>query len=135
MSFSKRTMRPRDWDAIKNFKSSEFKYPALMGYEFMIWLDSVATDADVTMVVSSSHRPAAYNKSVGGAKNSAHVDVPCDAVDITPKSSFARFRIVKAALEKGCKRIGLYKNGSIHLDMTHDRRPSHVLWNVVSNPA
>ena len=67
----------------------------------------------------------------------AHEHVPCNAVDIgeRPRPSdpgwrYSRWRIVTAAIEKGCERIGSYANGSLHLDMTHGRQPSPRMWRV-----
>jgi uncharacterized protein YcbK (DUF882 family) len=133
--FSNRTMTNADWALLKYFKKSEFKNPSVMGYEFMLELEKVRAKAGVAMRISSSHRDPAYNRRVGGAKDSAHTDIPCNASDIVPRNSVERFAIVKAAIEVGFTRIGIYKDGSIHLDKTDDVRPSHVLWTVVSNPA
>lgn len=138
MGFSSRTMRPADWTKIKRFKPTEFKYPDKMGYEFMLWFDKVAIDADVPIIVTSSYRPPEYNRSVGGAKDSAHTDVPCNAVDIgerpresDPNWNYSRFQIVASAIKAGCTRFGTYANGSLHLDMTHDKRPGKRMWRVV----
>jgi uncharacterized protein YcbK (DUF882 family) len=138
--FSTRTMRPEDWVTIKHFSPAEFKHPDVMGLEFMKWLDTLRSQAGVPMHVSSSYRSKAYNASVGGATDSAHVDVPCNAVDVAERPrpddlnwNYSRFRIVSAAILMGCKRIGTYQNGSLHLDMTHDRRPSPRMWRVVGS--
>lgn len=139
MSFSTRTMKPGDWPAIKHFKPTEFKNPEKMGYEFMIWLDNLRVKAGVPMTITSSYRSPAYNKSVGGAANSAHTDTPCNAVDIgmrprpdDPNWNFSRWQIVMAARDMGCKRIGSYANGSLHLDRTEVKRPAPRMWRVVS---
>lgn len=131
-------MRAADWSGIKNFKPIELKNPEKMGYEFMKWLDHIRTVAAVPMVITSSYRSAEYNAQVGGAPDSAHVDIPCEAVDIgmrprpdDPNWNYSRFRIVKAALDNGCLRIGTYANGSLHLDRTETRRPAMRMWRVV----
>lgn len=140
MSFSTRIMQPSDWLRVKHFQSVDFKNPEKMGYEFMLWLDSVRAAAGVPMVITSSYRSPEYNKSVGGAKDSAHTDVPCDAVDIgrrprtdDPNWNYSRYAIITTALAKGCRRIGMYNNGSLHLDCTD--RPSPRIWTVVDNKA
>lgn len=134
--FSNRTMTNADWDAIKQyFKKSEFKHPDKMGYEFMQELVKVRELAGTPMIITSSYRDPAYNKRVGGAKNSAHTDEPCNAIDVTPRDSVQRFAIIRAAILCGFVRIGIYKNGSIHLDRSEDVRPANVLWTIVSNPA
>jgi uncharacterized protein YcbK (DUF882 family) len=142
MSFSTRTMRAEDWELCPHFKPEEFKAPEKMGFEFMMWLEQVRVRAGVAMNVSSSWRSKDYNKQVGGAEDSAHVDEPCDAADLrkspTPADPFwnhSRFAIVAAALTLGCVRIGFYANGSLHLDRSEDKRPGHTLWNAVDNPA
>lgn len=139
MAFSKRVMTPADWAKLAPyFKPSEFKEPMKMGYEFMMWLLQVRKDAGVPMNPSSSYRSPAYNKSVGGATDSAHCDVPCDSVDIAmeprpddPNWNYSRFKIMKAALDNGCQRIGTYQNGSLHLDRTEHERPAPRMWRQV----
>jgi hypothetical protein len=139
---STRTMRPNDWAQIRNFRPEEFKAPGKMGYEFMLWLDRVRDMAGVSMTITSSYRSPEYNRSVGGAQDSAHSDEPCEAVDIgkrpttnDPNWNHARYRIVTAAMALGCSRIGMYSNGSLHLDRTEGKRPAPRLWTAVDNPA
>lgn len=139
MSFSKRTMKPADWAECPHFPPSEFKNPEKMGYEFMVWLEKVRVKANVPMTITSSYRSPAYNASVGGAKDSAHTDTPCNAVDIgmrqrsdDPNWNFSRWQIVMAARDLGCNRIGSYANGSLHLDRTEEKRPAPRMWRVVS---
>ena len=138
MPFSSRTMRPEDWAEIDFFLPSEFRSPAKMGYEFMRWLDRVRKAADVPMIISSSYRSPTHNESIGGAKNSAHMRVPCNAIDIVerpraddPSWNYTRFRIMKAALDNGCVRIGTYADGSLHLDREEGALPSPRMWRVV----
>lgn len=138
MSFSSRTIQPKDWDAIKHFLPSEFSHPDKLGYEFVLWLDQVRELAGVPMTITSSYRTPEYNKRVGGATDSAHTDVPCNAIDIgerpradDPNWNRSRYQIVRAALVNGCTRIGTYANGSLHLDRTEDKRPGERMWRVV----
>ncbi|MBA3645332.1 MAG: peptidase M15 [Gemmatimonadaceae bacterium] len=135
-------MAPADWKGIRHFAPAEFKYPARMGYEFMRWLDQVRIEAGVPMYPSSSYRPPKYNKAVGGAADSSHTDPICNAVDIRrapsdgdPNWNLARWKIIQAAMKLGCRRIGIYADGSLHLDRTEDVRPSPRLWTKVDNPA
>lgn len=139
MSFSSRVMTPADWAKIKHFDASEFNYPMLMGYEFMVWLDHLREEAGVPIHITSDHRTAAHNAEVGGAPDSAHVDVPCDSVDIGMRPrpddanwNYSRWRITFAAEKLGCRRIGHYKDGSMHIDRTETKRPSPRMWHVVS---
>jgi uncharacterized protein YcbK (DUF882 family) len=138
MSYSTRVMRPEDWAGIKHFAPDEFAHPDKMGYEFMHWLDGVRGRAGVPMFATSGYRPPARNEAVGGAKDSAHMDVPCDAVDIgmrpradDPNWNTTRFKIIEAAIALGCQRIGTYANGSLHLDRTEHKRPAPRMWRLV----
>lgn len=133
-------MRPEDWQNIVHFTPSEFAHPDKMGYEFMIWLDGVRATAGVPMTITSSYRSPEHNAKVGGASNSAHTDVPCNAVDIgerprsdDPNWNYTRFRILDAAMKMGCTRIGTYSNGSLHLDRTESVRPAERMWRVVGS--
>jgi uncharacterized protein YcbK (DUF882 family) len=136
MAFSSRTMTARDWAQIRNFKPVEFRNPEKMGYEFMLWLDNLRHRAGVSIRITSSYRSPAYNERVGGATDSAHTDVPCNAIDISlaghpQNENYARYRLMKTALEMGCQRIGTYADGSLHLDLTEDDRPAPRIWRVV----
>lgn len=142
MPFSTRCMRAEDWRLCPHFPPSEFKYPEKLGFEFMLWLEEVRKRAGVPMSVSSSWRSPAYNRGVGGAKDSAHTDVPCDAIDIRmaprpddPNWNYSRWQIKQSAIALGCRRIGNYANGSLHLDRTEETRPAPREWHVVDNPA
>lgn len=142
MPFSSRTMTDADWSGVAHFTPGEFSEPHLMGLEFVHWLDGVRALAGVPMHITSSARTPEHNKAVGGAVDSAHVDVPCNAVDIgqtptpsDPNWNFARFKILEAAMQSGCVRVGFYPNGSLHLDRTEDQRPAPRLWNAVDRPA
>ncbi len=134
-SFSTRLMTNEDWPTIKFFKKEEFIYPEKMGFEFVCLLDKIRDKAGVQMVISSSYRTKQHNQEVKGAKESAHCDIPCEAVDIKkhPKDSsdinwnLARFRIVQAALSLGVTRLGVYANGSLHLDKSQ-ARPQNRIW-------
>lgn len=136
MPLSTRTMQPVDWKLIRHFTPSEFKYPARLGYQFMLKIDATRDQAGVAMHPTSDWRDPVHNKKVGGAQNSAHTDEPiCEALDFAPANSADRYAIVAAAFLCGWERIGIYQDGSVHLDATGDRRPNRVLWVVVSNPA
>src|SRR6266487_1401444 len=140
MNFSTRCMQADDWTKISSFSLHEFSHPSFMGFEFMQWLDTLRNKCGMPFWITSSYRTIEHNQLVGGADDSAHCDVPCNAVDIgeSPRVSdpnwyHSRFLIVSNALASGCSRIGLYANGSIHLDMTADRRPGERIWRVVGN--
>ena len=139
MPFSSRAMRAADWLEIKHFKPIEFHHPEKMGYEFVKWVDELRAEAGVPIVITSDSRTPANNKAVGGASDSAHVDVPCNSIDIgmrprkdDPNWNYSRFQIISTAIRKGCRRIGTYKDGSLHLDRTEDVRPAPRIWTVVT---
>ncbi len=151
MSFSSRTMHEADWDEIRFFAPSEFHNPEKMGYEFMLWLDRVHAKASslsprtqqFKMVVTSDYRSPEHNAAVGGAKHSSHMDVPCDVVDIggiyeqygdDANWNKHRLKIIKAAMMLGCTRIGIYTNGSLHIDRTEDKRPQGLWVRVNGHP-
>lgn len=140
--FSTRVMLPSDWPRIRHFKPSEFTRPEMLGFEFMLWLDELRARVGLPIVITSSYRSPEYNRSVGGAKDSAHTDVPCNSVDIgrrprpdDPNWNYTRARIILTAAEMGCERFGIYANGSLHLDRCEKHRPAPRIWTVVDNPA
>lgn len=133
--YSTRCMTPADWEKIEHFSASEMNYPDSIGFEFMQWLDQVRTLAGVAMHPVSDHRPPERNAKAGGASQSAHMDVPCDAIDIgkrptpdDPNWNRHRFKIIQAAMRLGCTRIGIYPSGSLHLDRAEKTHPSPRLW-------
>lgn len=139
-TFSTRCIVPRDWDSIKHFTPMEFHNPDKMGYEFILWLDALREAVNAPMILTSDYRSEEYNRLVGGAKDSAHTDIPCNVVDIgerptelDPNWNNTRWRIINTAIQFGCDRIGLYANGSMHLDLTSDYRPKERIWRVVGN--
>lgn len=137
MNFSSRVMQTDDWRSLSFFKREEFDAPNKMGFEFMTWLDNVRRLAGVAFAISSSYRTVTHNAEVGGASDSSHCDIPCNTVDISPlhvptdpNGNRARFEIIKAALSLGCVRIGIYADGSVHLDRS-TTLPSPRLWHKV----
>lgn len=135
MAASTRTMTALDWPHLNYFKPAEFQHPEKMGLQFMLKLDSFRHMAGVPVRITSSYRTPEHNKAVGGAQNSAHTDPICEAVDFVPANSHDAYELMRAAFLCGFERIGIYADGSMHLDTTGDRRPNRVLWHVVSNPA
>jgi len=142
MTFSSRCMTSEDWNALKHFRAIEFHDPDKMGFEFIQWLDQLREVANVPMVITSSYRNPIHNRAVGGAVDSAHTDVPCSAVDIgerprpdDPNWNRTRWAIITAAIKLGCRRIGSYGDGSLHLDRTEDKRPADRMWRVVGSVA
>ncbi len=135
MAYSTRTMQPADWDRLKFFKPTEPGFDQgradKMGFEFMLWLDELRAKCKFPFKVTSTYRTPERNAGANGAKKSAHMDVPCDAVDIGGLDSRHRFKLVYEAMALGCRRIGVYENGSVHLDRTGSPRGQDVLWVTV----
>jgi len=87
-------------------------------------LDSVRDVVGFPLGVSSGPRCKAYNKKIGGAKYSEHMDG--DGADIPCTSSSNRIRIVDAALNVGINRIGIAKT-YIHLGVS-ETNDQMVMW-------
>lgn len=137
--FSSRTMVAADWKTLRHFRPGEFVAPEKMGYEFMLWLDELRETCGIPFRVTSSYRSPAHNAKVGGANDSSHCDVPTNVVDLgkmptpaDPNWNLGRWIIVVAAIASGCKRIGIYQDGSLHIDRTEHERPAPRLWHVVN---
>lgn len=129
--FSSRTIQPREWALIApEFHANEFRNPDNMGYEFMLWLKALRRKVGQPLTVSSDYRSPERNENAGGASKSAHMDIPCNAVDFSGvgMSSARRMTLVRAALDMGCTRLGIYANGSVHVDRGDEGRASGVLW-------
>jgi uncharacterized protein YcbK (DUF882 family) len=75
--------------------------------------------------ISSGFRCEDHNVSVGGATNSAHLTG--DAVDIAVSSSKQRFALIREAIYAGFVRIGVSRQGFIHVDVSVSN-PQNVMW-------
>jgi len=80
--------------------------------------------AGIPFKLNSGKRTKAQNKKAGGVKDSAHLKGL--AVDIRARTSKARFKIVKALLEVGFKRIGIGKT-FVHADLDK-KKAQVVIW-------
>lgn len=111
---------------------AEFRYPEAMDAGFLRLLHRARRRAGVPFRVVSDHRPPERNEKVRGAKRSAHLEVPCRAVDLRVASNQERWRVVEALLEAGFVRVGLYPahadgSGSVHVDAS-ESNPAPSMW-------
>lgn len=114
----------------KYFQESEFKRctPSCrmeqMDPAFLALLDRVREAAGIPLVLNSAYRSPAYEKKKGRTGTSSHCEGK--AVDIRCNASTNRYKIIKAALECGIRRIGVGKN-YIHLDNS-ETHAQDVIW-------
>lgn len=76
------------------------------------------------MRVTSGYRCPTHNKAVGGAEHSQHCQGK--AVDIQVTDGHLRFLMIKALLDAGFKRLGVYRQGWVHVDVGES--PDEVCW-------
>ena len=116
------------WKDIKYFRPKEFVCPCCgrqkMDEGFMRWLDDVREEAGVPFVISSGWRCERHNKQIGGVAGSAH----CKgiAADIVTPGAEKRYRILRALIVKGARRIGIGPS-FIHVDLDKTK-PQRVVW-------
>lgn len=103
------------WDALRWFKPSEFKEPEKMSTELLMLLDRARQAAGIPFRITSCYRPG---------DDGAHGEGK--AVDIRVDTSTDRLRIVRAVLEAGFQRVGVY-DSHIHVDVSR-RLTRGVLW-------
>lgn len=115
---------------MRNFTLDEFSCPCCgevqMDYEQIEMLDEARELAGVPFKVNSGYRCKKHNENVGGSPNSSHPKGY--ATDIAVRDSESRFKILKALLEVGFTRIGVYKT-FIHCDNDPDK-PQGVCWYI-----
>jgi len=116
----------------KYFSEAEFQRcsPACglqdMDADFMSWLDKVREKAGIPLKLTSAYRSQKHEIQQGRSGNSAHTERK--AVDIATPDSVTRFKIINAALELGCKRIGInFEKNFVHID-TSKRLDQNVIW-------
>ena len=95
-----------------------------MNIEFMMLLDKLREKTGIPLVINCAYRSKEWDISKGRSGNSAHTKGL--AVDIRCYDSSNRFKIIKAAIELGFKRIGI-SNSFIHLDMD-ESLTQNIIW-------
>lgn len=114
----------------KYFQESEFKRctPSCrmeqMDPAFLTLLDRVREAAGIPLVLNSAYRSPAYEKKKGRTGTSSHCEGK--AVDVRCNASTNRYKILKAAMECGIRRIGVGKT-YIHLDSS-ETHAQDVIW-------
>lgn len=88
-------------------------------------LDKAREMAGVPISITSGLRSSVKNLLIGGASKSTHLEgLGCD---ISCTDSGKRYNILKALLDAGFKRIGVYK-AHIHADLGGKEYPQPVIW-------
>lgn len=95
-----------------------------MQVAFLDRLFDARIKANVPFIFSSGFRTPSHNKEVEGGEDSSHLTGW--AADIQAKNSRHRFLILKALLDAGFTRIGIYSWG-FHVD-SDPSKPKNVIW-------
>ncbi len=111
-------MKLLEWTELKHFRADEVEGPDKMSRAFMVKLDRARDLVEGPWKINSSWRN-------GGGSHSEGV-----AVDIAVTTSRKRYKVLKALLDVGFKRIGVYDR-HIHVDDS-ERLDSEVIWIGVS---
>ena len=117
----------------KYFKLSEFQCPTLEGDAnmcplFMARITEAREIANIPFIINSGYRTPEHNASISGSvKNSSHTNIPCNAADIRVSNSTERYKILKACLAAGFRRVGIGK-GFIHIDTDNTNKSPDVIW-------
>jgi len=101
-----------------------------MDQQFMVKLDALRKKFGKPIIITSGYRSPEYNISIGGSKNSAHVQGK--AADIAVSHTDA-YKIVGIAIELGFTGIGVSQKGSgrfIHVDTADNtaKQPRPHIW-------
>lgn len=116
------------WDHIKHFKPEEFTCPCCgvcaVKKELVFKLDQLRDIVKFPLIITSGYRCYFHNQEVGGVSDSAHTKGL--AVDISISTSPKRFKLIRAAMALGFRRIGIAKN-FVHLDLDNEKQQD-VLW-------
>ena len=109
-------MYDSEWKNITHFSALEFDYPTRMDYDFITRLDAARSRAGIPFEITSDYRDNDIHSPHASGR----------AVDIRAHHSWVKFKIVKALLETGFLRIGIYDK-HIHVDRDPNG-PENVLW-------
>lgn len=114
------------------FTYEEFDQPGIPGSgkekmdtRLIMILDNMRHRSQIPYKINSGFRTEAYNKKIGGVKNSSHIKGK--AADISAADSKTKFSIIEAALHFGIQRIGVGTN-FIHIDIDDKDKTAKVCW-------
>lgn len=93
---------------------------------FLERLHNARERAGVSFPINSWVRCPARNKEEGGRENSAHLRGCAVDIRIDKYNSYKRFLVIKALIEEGFNRIGVYDWG-IHVD-SDETLPKQQFW-------
>ena len=117
---------------MRYFSIDEFDSPDDIGsgenmdVKFLTILDEARHIAGIPFKINSGYRTRNHNKKIGGVKNSSHVNIPCNAADISTPDSKTRYAVVTSLILKGVTRIGIGKT-FVHAD-TDETKSQEVIW-------
>lgn len=119
----------------KHFRAEEFLCPCgecdggTMSMFFINRLEVARALAKVPFIITSGYRCRAHNTAIGGANLSAHMYGL--AADILAEDAHTRFLIVKALIQVGFTRIGIYEK---HIHVDYDRKcRQDIIFVVIDN--
>lgn len=114
----------------ENFNTKEFNSPDeefsgnRINIMLVVYCQSIRDELGKKLVVSSGVRTLEHNASIGGAKDSSHLDGL--AVDLLYHNFQDLHTIVSTALKLGITRIGIYSR-HVHLDVDKNK-PQNTIW-------
>jgi hypothetical protein len=89
-------------------------------------LDRIRDMAGIPLVMNCVYRSVEYDLAKGRSGESEHCEQPAMGVDIRCNTSVNRFKILKAAIICGVRRIGIGKT-FIHIGID-ESHPQNVIW-------
>lgn len=116
--------QPRYFSAAEFGKCTPSCKLSQMDDDFLRTLDRVRELSGIPLVLNCAYRSKEWDLARGRKGNSAHTRGK--AADIRCNASGTRWKIVRAAIEAGVRRIGIGEN-FVHLD-TDDTLPQCVMW-------
>lgn len=116
--------QPRYFSAAEFGKCTPSCKLSQMDDDFLRTLDRVRELSGIPLVLNCAYRSKEWDLARGRKGNSAHTRGK--AADIRCNASGTRWKIVRAAIEAGVRRIGI-GNGFVHID-TDDTLPQCVMW-------